>query len=139
MRPCSPERRRPSTAPPGTALTAPPTPSGQYRGLPMAICGKHTCTQIRRAWSHAHYSAQNRRGRPFEGSSWTNYIKGIIQRYSGKTIVPSILRSSFVTYNEGTALPAGLKESIADSMRHRRSTVSEPLPCIHPILGRGTP
>ena len=58
------------------------------------------------------------------GSKWTNYIKGIFLHHCGKAIVPSILRSSFVTYNEGLEISVGLKDSIASSMRHRRSTVS---------------
>ena len=40
-----------------------------------------------------------------------------------------MLRSSFVTHNESLALSADLKESIAASMRHNRSTVSEQSHC----------
>ena len=60
------------------------------------------------------------------GTKWTNYIKRIFVQYTGKAIVPTILRSSFVTFNEGQTLPPHLKQSIAASMRHNRSTVSGP-------------
>ena len=71
-------------------------------------------------------SPQNRRGTAFVGAKWTNYIKRIFLQYTGKAIVPTILRSSFVTFNEGQTLPPHLKQSIAASMRHNRSTVSGP-------------
>lgn len=57
-------------------------------------------------------------------------MKGIFVKYTGKSIVPSTLRSSFVTYNEDQSnLTEDLKKSIASSMRHRRETVSMHASC----------
>ena len=67
---------------------------------------------------------QNKRGGPFNPASWSNYIQEIFFKFTGKKILPSILRSSFITYNEGTNISGNLKEAVASSMRHSRHTVS---------------
>ena len=72
---------------------------------------------------------QNSRGGPYTGPKWTEYVKGIFVRYTGKAVVPSTLRSSFVTYNEKQSLTEDLKKSIASSMRHTRETVSRHASC----------
>lgn len=50
-------------------------------------------------------------------------------KYTGKAVVPSTLRSSFVTYSENQPLPEDLKKSIASSMRHTRETVRRHASC----------
>ena len=72
---------------------------------------------------------QNSRGGQYAGPKWTEYIKGIFIKYTGKAVVPSTLRSSFVTYNENQPLPEDLKKSIASSMRHARETVRRHASC----------
>lgn len=78
---------------------------------------------INKCW-YAFEFLQNSRGGPFTVPNWSRYVKSIIFHYTGKRVVPSTLRSSFVTHNEGQALPEDLKRSIATSMRHSRERVS---------------
>ena len=72
---------------------------------------------------------QNSRGGPYGGPKWTQYVKGILTKYTGKEVVPSTLRSSFITYNENQPLTEELKKSIASSMRHTRETVRRHASC----------